>query len=150
MTPPAFDDRFRAQLHDLFVWRRDVRHFRTDPLPDALIETLLDTARLAPSVGLSEPWRVVRVGSQPAREAVRAEFARCNADALAARTGDDAARYARLKLAGLDRAPLHLAVFAEPEPAQGRGLGRRTMPETTSFSAVLAIHTLWLLSLIHI
>ena len=77
MTPPAFDDRFRAQLHDLFVWRRDVRHFRTDPLPDALIETLLDTARLAPSVGLSEPWRVVRVGSQPAHIAVDDKHVTC-------------------------------------------------------------------------
>ncbi|MCQ8278757.1 5,6-dimethylbenzimidazole synthase [Acetobacteraceae bacterium KSS8] len=144
MIPPSFDDAFRARLHDLFVWRRDVRHFRTDPLPEDMVERLLSVARLAPSVGLSEPWRLVRVGSVQARQAVRDAFTRCNQDALSAREGDDATRYARLKLAGLDRAPLQLAVFAEPDPARGRGLGRRTMPETTSFSAVLAIHTLWL------
>jgi 5,6-dimethylbenzimidazole synthase len=50
----------------------------------------------------------------------------------------------RLKLAGLDEAPCHLAVFADPAPEQGHGLGRATMPETTAYSAVMAIHTLWL------
>lgn len=74
---------------------------------------------------------------------MRDDFAHCNAQALAARDAD-AALYARLKLAGLDEAPCHLAVFAEPEPAQGRGLGRATMPETLAYSAVMAVHTLWL------
>ena len=39
---------------------------------------------------------------------------------------------------------MHLAVFTETAPAEGRGLGRRTMPETLQFSTVMAIHTLWL------
>ena len=43
-----------------------------------------------------------------------------------------------------DPAPVHLAVFAEPDPEQGHGLGRRTMPDTAAYSAVLAVHTLWL------
>ncbi|ACI51132.1 cob(II)yrinic acid a,c-diamide reductase [Gluconacetobacter diazotrophicus PA1 5] len=141
---PAFPDDFRAQLDRLFVWRRDVRHFRTDPVDPAVLDGLLATACLAPSVGLSEPWRFMRVDSPARRAAVRAEFARCNADALAARTEEDAARYATLKLAGLDRAPHHVAVFCDADPAQGRGLGRLTMPQTTVWSAVMAVHTFWL------
>jgi 5,6-dimethylbenzimidazole synthase len=39
---------------------------------------------------------------------------------------------------------VHLAVFADPGTTQGRGLGRRTMPEMIEYSAVTAIHTLWL------
>ena len=74
---------------------------------------------------------------------MRESFAACNQAALAARDVD-ASLYARLKLAGLDEAPCHLAVFAEPDPAQGRGLGRATMPETVAYSAVMAVHTLWL------
>ncbi|WP_040847129.1 nitroreductase family protein, partial [Nitrospirillum viridazoti] len=50
---PDFDADFRAHFRDLLVWRRDVRRFRTDPLPDGLLERLLDLACLAPSVGLS-------------------------------------------------------------------------------------------------
>lgn len=141
---PDFDDAFRDRLTSLFRWRRDVRHFRPDPLAPGLIDRLLDIAALAPSVGLSQPWRFVTVDDPARRAAVRASFAACNADALAAMAGDRAGRYARLKLAGLDEAPCHLAVFVEHDPAQGHGLGRRTMPETVAYSAVMAVHTLWL------
>ncbi len=141
---PVFDDAFRGRLLDLFRWRRDVRRFHADPVSPAVLDDLLETAYLAPSVGLSQPWRFVSVESPERRAAVRASFETCNARALATQDDGRAARYARLKLAGLDEAPCHLAVFAEPDPEQGRGLGRGTMPETTSYSAVMAVHTLWL------
>jgi 5,6-dimethylbenzimidazole synthase len=57
---------------------------------------------------------------------------------------EPARRYAALKLAGLDDAPVHLAVFADRGTTQGHGLGRRTMPEMIEYSAVAAVHTLWL------
>jgi len=144
LTSPRFGPAFRAELMELFTWRRDVRRFRRDPVDPALLDSLLAAASLAPSVGLSEPWRFVTVDDPARRAAVRASFVRCNAEALAAQSGDRATLYARLKLAGLDEAPCHLAVFAEAHPAQGHGLGRTTMPETTVFSAVMAVHTLWL------
>lgn len=134
----------RAALHRLLVWRRDVRHFRADPLDEALIERLRAAMDLAPSVGNARPWRVVRVESPEARAAVRAEFARCNEDAAASYDGAREAAYRALLLAGLDRAPLHLAVFTLADPAEGHGLGRRTIPETLAQSTAMAIHTLWL------
>jgi 5,6-dimethylbenzimidazole synthase len=142
----AFDEDFRARLRDLIVWRRDVRRFRRDPLPPGTVERLLELATLAPSVGLSQPWRFVLVAEEARRAAVRADFARCNAAALDAYAGERAERYARLKLAGLDEAPVHLAVFADRGTDQGHGLGRRTMPEMAEYSAVMAIHTLWLVA----
>jgi 5,6-dimethylbenzimidazole synthase len=144
MRPPEFDAEFRATLQALLAWRRDVRRFRREPLPAGMLERLLALANLAPSVGLSQPWRFVRVDDPARRAAVRVSFARCNADALAAQTAGRAAHYARLKLAGLDEAPSHLAVFADPATAQGNGLGRRTMPQMIEYSAVAAVHTLWL------
>ncbi len=141
---PVFDDVFRGQLLELFKWRRDVRRFRADPVSPAVLASLLEAAYLAPSVGLSQPWRFVVVDSPERRAAVRASFVVCNARALAVQDHDRSACYARLKLAGLDEAPCHLAVFAEPDPEQGHGLGRGTMPETTTYSAVMAVHTLWL------
>jgi 5,6-dimethylbenzimidazole synthase len=141
---PDFDNAFRSRLLDLFRWRRDVRHFKPDPVAPALLDRLLETACLAPSVGLSQPWRFVTVRDAGRRAAVRANFEQCNAEALASQSSDHAAHYARLKLAGLDQAPCHLAVFAEPDPAQGHGLGRHTMPETVAYSAVMAVFTIWL------
>jgi len=141
---PEFDDAFRERLHDLFVWRRDVRRFRSDALPEGTIERLIETACLSPSVGLSQPWRFVIVDDAGRRAAVLENFATCNAEALAAYSGDLAQRYATLKLAGLREAPCHVAVFADHDTDVGHGLGRRTMPEMADYSAVAAISTLWL------
>lgn len=146
---PDFDDAFRTRLVELLTWRRDVRRFRPDLLPEGVIERLLEIAALAPSVGLSEPWRFVLVEDAARRAAVRANFEQANAAALAAYDGAEAERYARLKLAGLDEAPVQLAVFADRETEQGRGLGRRTMPEMVEYSVVTAIHTLWLAARAH-
>ncbi len=141
---PEFDAGFRAGLRELFAWRRDVRRFRRTPLPQGCLERLIDLACLAPSVGLSEPWRFVIVEDAPRREAIRACFEACNASALKAQEGDRAGLYARLKLAGLDDAPCQVAVFADRSTPQGHGLGRRTMPEMIEYSVVIAIHTMWL------
>ena len=56
----TFSDQFREQFRELLLWRRDVRRFRTEPLPPGLLRKLLDLATLAPSVGLSV-WRFVLV-----------------------------------------------------------------------------------------
>ena len=144
LQPPSFPPSVRDGLHDLLAWRRDVRAFRRDPLPDGMLDRLIAAACLSPSVGLSEPWRFV-AGDDPARRAaVRDDYAAANAAALAEQDPSRHARYARLKLAGLDEAPVHLAVFADPDDAQGHGLGRHTMPDATGFSVAIAIHTLWL------
>jgi 5,6-dimethylbenzimidazole synthase len=139
-----FDHTFRAQLRDLLVWRRDVRRFRRDPLPSGTLEALIEMACLAPSVGLSQPWRFVIVEDDARRGAIRENFQACNAAALAAQSPERANLYARLKLAGLEEAPAHLAVFADRSTAQGHGLGRYTMPEMIEYSAVTAVHTIWL------
>lgn len=141
---PAFDEAFGEQFLELLRWRRDVRRFRPEPLPAGLLDRLLATSHLAPSVGLSQPWRFVTIDDPARRAAVRANFEVCNARAQSRQDGDRSALYARIKLAGLVDAPCHLAAFAEPEPSQGHGLGRHTMPETTAYSAVMAVHTLWL------
>jgi 5,6-dimethylbenzimidazole synthase len=141
---PDFDDAFRARLRELLTWRRDVRRFRRDALPRGTLERLIELACLAPSVGLSQPWRFVIVDTPACRAAIRANFKTCNAKALAAQSGQRAAGYARLKLAGLDDAPGHLAVFADPATTRGHGLGRHTMPEMIEYSAVTAVHTIWL------
>lgn len=151
---PTFDAAFRDRFEALLRWRRDVRRFRADPLPDGLVERLLGLACLAPSVGNSQPWRFVIVENGARRADVIASFERSNNEALAAyradpENADRAENYAGLKLAGLVEAPVHLAVFADEETALGHGLGRRTMPETLCYSVVGAIQTLWLAARAH-
>ncbi|MCW2245435.1 5,6-dimethylbenzimidazole synthase [Azospirillum fermentarium] len=142
--PPRFDGDFRARFASLLRWRRDVRRFRTDPLPPGTAERLVEAAALAPSVGFCQPWRFVRVDHPDRRAAVRDSFLACNRAALESYDDERRRLYAQLKLEGMDRAPLQIAVFADEVTGVGRGLGRRTMPETLRYSAVLAVHTLWL------
>ncbi len=137
-----------AGLERLLRWRRDVRHFRTDPLPDGAMDELLELASLAPSVGHAQPWRFVRVQTPSLRTALADHADGEAARAESALAGDDArlALYRSLKLHGLREAPEILAVFSDDGPDTGFGLGIATMPEALAYSTVMAIHTLWLVA----
>ena len=108
------------------------------------MHSLLELASHAPSVGHCQPWRFVLVELADRRDEVKSSFARANARALENYDGEQRAQYARLKLEGLENAPVHVAVFADEAAEEGSGLGRRTMPETLRYSVVAAIQTLWL------
>lgn len=142
--PPVFDKEFCEKLDELFRWRRDVRRFKTDSLPHGMLDELLETATLAPSVGNSQPWRFVVVEDRTRRDKVRNNFEACNREALQDYKGKEAETYATLKLSGLDRAPAHIAVFCDTQTDIGKGLGQKTMPETLKYSVVSSIQTLWL------
>jgi 5,6-dimethylbenzimidazole synthase len=139
-----FTQTFRDQLAELFAWRRDVRRFRPGPVAPELVRRLLDQTGLAPSVGLSEPWRFVMVESKEARAAALANFEAANAEALTGYSGDQARLYASLKLSGMREAPVQIAIFCDQATAQGAGLGAQTMPEMRRYSVVCAVMQLWL------
>lgn len=141
---PRFDAAFAAKFEALLKWRRDVRRFRRDAVPEPLVERLLDLAQLSPSVGNSQPWRWMRFDSASSRAAVLDNFKSCNADALAALSGSRADLYARLKLEGLETAPVQFAVFCDRTTAQGHGLGCQTMPEMLDHSVASMLTVLWL------
>ena len=140
----GFSRDFRDELFELMKWRRDVRHFKTAAIEEAALARCLHAFSLAPSVGLSEPWRILRVDSQAARAKARANFAETNAEALAQYAGDTAENYASLKLAGMDDAPVHLAIFCDDGTTKGKGLGAGTMPEMRRYSVVSAVTLFWL------
>ncbi|MEO9598896.1 5,6-dimethylbenzimidazole synthase [Parasphingorhabdus sp.] len=145
LDAPLFDGDFRESLTTLLAWRRDIRRFDSHPMDPNIVDDLLDHACLAPSVGNAQPWRFVSVQS----EAIRASIAQHvdTENRKAADVYDDEqlrSEYQRLKLHGLREAPVHLAVFCDENAAEGRGLGRQTMPETLTYSVVMAIQNLWL------
>lgn len=133
-----------ATLERIMRWRRDVRHFLDTPLEETQVERLRKAMDLAPSVGNARPWRVIRVENARLRHAVHDNFLAANARAAQSYDGERLDEYNRLKLAGLDKAPLQLAVFTLIDPAEGHGLGRHSIPATLHASTAMAIHTLWL------
>jgi 5,6-dimethylbenzimidazole synthase len=139
---PDFTPQEIATIYRVMSVRRDMRHFLPDPLDDALLERLLSAAHMAPSVGLMQPWRFIRVRSPELRTQIHAlvEAERVKtAQALAEREDE----FMRLKVEGiLDCGELLVAALAHGREAHV--FGRRTMPEMDLASVACAIQNLWL------
>ncbi|MEM8974606.1 MAG: 5,6-dimethylbenzimidazole synthase [Pseudomonadota bacterium] len=142
--PDGMNAAFVRELDALFRQRRDVRRFLSKPVDEDSITEILATSCTAPSVGLSQPTRFLRLQNKSIRADVLANFEAANAKALQGYEGDQAKVYAGLKLAGLREAPVQLAVFCDTSTAKGSGLGSSTMPEALVYSSVCAVMTMWL------
>jgi 5,6-dimethylbenzimidazole synthase len=129
-------------LYKVMAARRDMRHFSSEPLAPELLERLLAAAHLAPSVGLMQPWRFIRVRDRRLRERLHA-LVEEERSRTAAALGERAEEFMRLKVEGiLDCAELLVAALA---PDRDKHIfGRRTMPEMDLASVACAIQNLWL------
>lgn len=138
-----FDDVERAAVYRAIALRRDMRHFTPSaPLPDEQLERLLQAAHAAPSVGLMQPWRFMRLSTTAWRERlmpiVEAERRR-TAQAL----GERGAEFLRLKVEGLRDCAELLAIVLAPD--DGTVFGRRSLPREMAWcSAACAVQNLWL------
>ncbi|EEG08498.1 5,6-dimethylbenzimidazole synthase [Pseudogulbenkiania ferrooxidans] len=122
--------------------RRDMRHFRPDPVDPEVLARLLQAAHLAPSVGFMQPWRFIRIsGAQLRRDMhalVEAERVR-TAEALGERQDE----FMRLKVEGiLDCGEVLVAALMDGR--ERHVFGRRTLPEMDLASVACAIQNLWL------
>jgi 5,6-dimethylbenzimidazole synthase len=61
-----------ATVNRVMAMRRDMRHFLPDPLDSALLGRLLSAAHMAPSVGLMQPWRFIRIRDPALRASIHA------------------------------------------------------------------------------
>lgn len=142
MSPFRYSDDEIAAVYRVIRERRDMRHFRPDPLDPALLERLLQAAHLAPSVGFMQPWRFIRITDPGLRTQVHAlvdaERQR-TATALGKRQDD----FLRLKVEGiLDCGEVLVAALMDGR--ERHVFGRRTMPEMDLASVACAIQNLWL------
>ncbi len=142
-TGEHFTDTDRASFYRVLAARRDMRHFTPGASVDAaVLQRMLQAAHGAPSVGLMQSWRFVRV-IDPGLRARIADLveAECALTAVALGTRSD--EFLRLKVEGVrECAELIVAVLA---PDDGTVFGRRTMPRDMALcSLACAIENLWL------
>lgn len=139
-----FSDADRQALHRVIDGRRDVRAFRSDPVPDEILGRILAAAHHAPSVGLMQPWNFIVIRDPETRGRIKALFLRENERAAGNYTGDRAELYRSLKLEGVEEAPINLCVTCD----RGRGgphvLGRHTIIDTDLYSTCCAVQNHWL------
>lgn len=141
-TPHRFDEAARAGVYAAIHQRRDVRHFLPRPLDPAVLARLLEAAQAAPSVGLSQPWRFIRIRSPELREQLHAlveQERRLTATALGPRREE----FLRLKVEGV-RDCAELLVVAMQDGGEAEIFGRRSLPQMTLASVACAIQNLWL------
>ncbi|MEW5010323.1 MAG: nitroreductase family protein, partial [Cycloclasticus sp.] len=68
MTQHSFSEEEKAAVYKAMSLRRDMRHFNSAPLEPQLLNNILYAAHLAPSVGLMQPWRFIRVHDKNIRQ----------------------------------------------------------------------------------
>lgn len=124
-----------------------MRHFLPTPIAPELLTKLLQAAHHAPSVGLMQPWRFIRISEPKIRQAI---YTQVNEEriktAQAIGEYENSARMAefmRLKVEGvLECGELLVATLCDHR--EQHIFGRRTLPEMDMASVSCAIQNMWL------
>ena len=142
MTDNAFPEADRAAVYRAIAERRDMRHFSGGTVAPALLRRLLEAAHCAPSVGLMQPWRFIRISDRALRgriqQLVEEERVR-TAEAL----GECSSEFMKLKVEGINDCA-EVLVAALSDDRERHVFGRRTLPEMDLASLSCAIQNLWL------
>jgi len=142
MSEHAFSEAERAAVYRAIAERRDMRHFSGGSVAPELLARLLEAAHQAPSVGLMQPWRFIRISDATLREQIHGlveEERVRTAEALGERSDE----FMRLKVEGI-RDCAELLVMALKDGREAHIFGRRTLPEMDLASLACAIQNLWL------
>ncbi|MBS7597321.1 5,6-dimethylbenzimidazole synthase [Pseudomonas sp. RC2C2] len=142
MNEHAFTEAERAAVYRAIGERRDMRHFSGGEVAPELLARLLEAAHQAPSVGLMQPWRFIRITQRELRQRIQAlveEERLCTAQALGERSDD----FMKLKVEGINDCA-ELLVAALMDEREAHIFGRRTLPEMDLASLSCAIQNLWL------
>ena len=142
MSEHAFSAVERAAVYRAIGERRDMRHFAGGEVAPELLARLLAAAHQAPSVGLMQPWRFIRISDRGLRGRIQAlveqERAR-TAEALGERSDE----FMKLKVEGIQNCA-EVLVAALMDHREAHIFGRRTLPEMDLASLACAIQNLWL------
>ncbi|WP_024646791.1 5,6-dimethylbenzimidazole synthase [Pseudomonas syringae] len=144
MTEQAFSPEERAAVYRAIAERRDMRHFIGGTVAPELLARLLEAAHQAPSVGLMQPWRFIRISDPALRSKMRSQVEEeriRTAEALGQRTDE----FMKLKVEGINDCA-EVLVAALMEGREQHIFGRRTLPEMDMASLSCAIQNLWLAS----
>lgn len=142
MSDAEFSPDERAAVYRAIAERRDMRHFSGGTVAPELLARLLEAAHHAPSVGLMQPWRFIRISDPALRSALQAQVEEervCTAHALGERADD----FMKLKVEGITDCA-EVIVAALMDGREQHIFGRRTLPEMDIASLSCAIQNMWL------
>lgn len=142
MSEHAFSDQERAAVYRAIGERRDMRHFVQGEVAPQVMTRLLSAAHQAPSVGLMQPWRFIRITERALRGRIQA-LVEAERALTAQALGERSDEFMKLKVEGInDCAELWVAALMDNR--EPHIFGRRTLPEMDLASLACAIQNLWL------
>ena len=141
-SPHRYPEPDREALYRVIAQRRDMRHFRPDPVAPEVLQRLLWAAHHAPSVGYMQPWRFIRVSDRALRGQMH-ELVEEERIATARALGEREDEFMRLKVEGLLDCG-EVLVVALADGREKHIFGRRTLPEMDLASVACAIQNMWL------
>ena len=146
MKNKFFTTQEQTALQDIMRHRRDVRgnRFLDTPIDNDVVQSILQVSELSPSVGFSQPWEFVVIRDETTKQVVADVFETENAKAEKLFTSNKRKEYTQLKLEGILKAPVNIAVFYKP--SEEVVLGQASMEEMGEYSVVCAIQNMWLMS----
>ena len=139
----SFSDAEREAVYRAIHSRRDIRHFRPDPIPEDALERILTAAHHGPSVGFMQPWDFILIRDLGIRREVKELFQREREASACFYDEPRRSQYLSLKLEGILESPLNLCVTCDPTRGEVV-LGRNAVPETDLYSTCCAVQNLWL------
>lgn len=143
VTGEAFSPQERRAVYRVIAERRDMRRFVSGAVVDeAVLARLLQAAHAAPSVGLMQPWRFIRITDAPLRRRIHALVDE-ERPRTAAALGERADEFLALKVEGILECA-ELFVVALGDDRESHVFGRRTLPQMDLASVSCAIQNLWL------
>jgi 5,6-dimethylbenzimidazole synthase len=141
-SPYRYSEAERAAVYRVIAERRDMRHFKAGAVDPATLQRILGAAHRAPSVGLMQPWRFVRVTDASLRNQI-CSLVENERLQTAAALGERQGEFLRLKVQGvLECAEVIVAALCDGR--ERHIFGRRTLPGMDLASVACAIQNLWL------
>ncbi|HWU82451.1 MAG TPA: 5,6-dimethylbenzimidazole synthase [Methylophilaceae bacterium] len=136
-----------AAIYRVIRERRDMRHFIPKAVDQDALQRILQAAHHAPSVGLMQPWRFIRISDRKLREQIHGlvdeERIKTACAIGEVENTTRMAEFFRLKVEGILDCG-ELLVVALCDKRERHVFGRRTLPEMDVASVSCAIQNLWL------
>lgn len=137
-----FNEQDREAVYRAIGERRDMRHFIADPIDQDILQRLFEAAWQAPSVGLMQPWRMIRITATGIRNAIHQIVE--NERVLTAKAlGERESEFLQLKVEGIKDCA-EVLVISLMDKRESHIFGRRTLPEMDLASVSCAIQNMWL------
>ncbi|PKG40961.1 5,6-dimethylbenzimidazole synthase [Psychromonas sp. Urea-02u-13] len=132
----------KQAVYRVIAERRDMRHFVKAPLEEGVLTRLLTVANQAPSVGLMQPWRFIRITDANLKNAIKG-LVETERNTTAELLDSRKSEFLKLKVEGISECA-ELIVVALPDGREKHIFGRRTMPDMDLASVSCAIQNMWL------